>query len=555
VEEEAPSEVVQLDLSLEVETRRCFAIISHPDAGKTTLTEKLLLYGGAIHEAGEVRARRGARNATSDWMAIEKERGISISSTALSFPYRGKCLNLLDTPGHADFSEDTYRTLSASDNALMLVDAGKGLETQTRKLFAVCKKNGLPIFTFCNKLDRPSLTPLELLDQIEKEFGLATYPVNWPVGSGDSFRGVYHRPTRELHLFTKVASGAKEASAAVVALADAGLHLSAELHAQLLEDVELLEELGGEFDLDAVLDGRLTPVFFGSAANNFGIQLFLDTFLEYAAKPRTMALADGAQAVAPTDPHFSAFVFKLQANMDARHRDKVAFVRVVSGEFRRGMKVTLARTGRALALTRPQRMFGQERDTVDVAYAGDILALNNPNSFAIGDTLYTGPRRAFPLIPTFSPELFASLRNPNTGKYKAFAKGVAELLGEGAVQCLYSTDEFRAGEPILAAVGQLQFEVVQERLRAEYGCDTQLEMLPYTCARWVAGGWDAVRAAGRIFNALTVRDAYGRPVLLFKNQWNVDTAMSESPELGELLMIGAPPTPAELAAAAAAQRS
>ena len=303
--------------------------------------------------------------------------------------------------------------------------------------------------------------------------------------------------------------------------------------------------------MEAVWAGQLTPVFFGSAANNFGVQLFLDTFLSYAAKPRIMSLAagSGGAPVAPTDPHFTGFVFKLQANMDPRHRDKVAFVRVVSGEFRRGMKVTLARTGRTVALTRPQKMFGQEREVTDVAYAGDIIGLNNPGAFAIGDTLFTGPRREFPLIPSFSPELFAKLRNPNTGKYKQFNKGVTELLGEGAVQCLYSLDAFRSAEPILAAVGQLQFEVVQERMRTEYGVETLLDPLPYAVARWVLGGWPAVEKAGRIFNALTVKDAWGRPVLLFRNDWNVSTALSEQPEIGELSPIGLPPTAAELAAA------
>ena len=490
-------------------------------------------------------------------MAIEKERGISISSTAMSFPYRGQVLNLLDTPGHADFSEDTYRTLSAADNALMLVDAGKGLEPQTRKLFEVCRLNGLPVFTFMNKMDRPALSPLELLDQIEKEFGLATYAVNWPVGSGDRFRGVFHRPTRELFLFTKVASGSREAVVQVMQLDDpaAEAALDADLYLQLIEELELLDSLGVEFDLDAVWDGQLTPVFFGSAANNFGVQLFLDTFLSYAAKPRVMALADTASAaVTPTDPNFTGFVFKLQANMDPRHRDKVAFVRVVSGEFRRGMKVQLARTGRTVALTRPQKMFGQEREIADFAYAGDIIGLNNPGVFAIGDTIFTGPKRQFPLIPSFSPELFGTLRNPNTGKYKSFQKGINELLSEGAVQCLYSLDQVRSAEPILAAVGQLQFEVVQERMRTEYGVETTLDPLPYTVARWVLGGWPAVEKAGRIFNALCVKDMWGRPVLLFRNQWNVDTALSEQPDVGELSPIGLPPSAAEMAAAAAAQR-
>ena len=494
-------------------------------------------------------------------MAIEKERGISISTTAMSFNYqrggREMTLNLLDTPGHSDFGEDTFRTLTAADNAVMLIDAGKGLEPQTRKLFEVCRLNGLPIFTFCNKLDRPSLTPLELIDEIEREFGLATYAVNWPVGSGDTFRGVFHRPTSELCLFTKVASGTKEATVLRLRLEDPRVPslLGPELHAQLLEDVELLDALGGELDLDAVHAGKLTPVFFGSAMNNFGVQLLLDSFLDFAAQPRAMALAaakEGAagERVSPTDPQFSGFVFKLQANMDPRHRDKVAFLRIVSGEFRRGMKVLHTRSGRTVALSRPQKMFGQERETAETGYAGDVIGLNNPGLFAVGDTVCTGPSRSFPLIPSFSPELFATLRNPNTGAYKQFNKGVSELLGEGAVQALYSLDDFSSA-PILAAVGQLQFEVVQERLRAEYGVETVLDPLPYTVARWVRGGWAAMDRAGRLFNAQVVKDVHGRPVLLFRNDWNVGTLLSEKPEIGELSPIGRPPTQAELAEVAA----
>jgi len=533
----------------------------HPDAGKTTLTEKLLLYGGAIHEAGEVRARRGAKNATSDFMAIERERGISISSTAMSFNYKGMVLNLLDTPGHADFSEDTYRTLSAADNALMLVDGGKGLEPQTRKLFEVCRLNKQPIFTFMNKMDRPALSPLDLLDEIEKEFGLATFACNWPIGSGDDFRGVFHRLNKRLYLFKKVASGAKEAVVTEMALDDPrakGL-LGEELYATLVDDLALLDELGGELDVDAIWEQKLTPVFFGSAMNNFGVQVFLDSFLDISARPRPMRLqVDGptedAPVAAPTDAHFSGYVFKLQANMDPRHRDKVAFLRVVSGEFRRGMKVLHPRTGRVVALTRPQKMFGQERETTDVAYAGDIIGLNNPGLFGVGDTVCTGPARSFPAIPSFSPELFATLRNRDTGKYKQFNKGVAELLSEGAVQALYSMDDFQANTPILAAVGQLQFEVVQERMRTEYGCETVLDPLPYTVARWVRGGWPAMETVGRIFNAQTVKDGWGRPVLLFRNTWNVDTLLSEQPKLGELSPIGLPPTKEELAQAAARNR-
>ena len=475
--------------------------------------------------------------------------GISISSTALSFEYDGFTLNLLDTPGHADFSEDTYRTVSAADNAVMLVDAAKGLEPQTRKLFEVCRLNGLPIFTFCNKLDRPSLEPLELLDQIEREFDLPTYAVNWPIGSGDAFKGVYHRPTREVHLFD--AAVTKESRAkkgedkstkglSVLPAGDATLteRIGEELHAQLMEDIELLDELGSDLDLDAVHAGSLTPVFFGSGMNNFGVQLFLDTFLGYSVRPRGRETSDGV--IGPTDDAFTGFVFKLQANMDPRHRDKVAFVRVVSGKFERGMKVTNARTKKAVALSRPSQLFGQDKTVLECGYAGDVIGLNNPGSFAIGDTLYTGKRRVLPPIPTFSPELFAYLRNADTGKYKQFQKGVAELLGEGAVQVMYSRDSLKQ-DPILAAVGQLQFEVVQARMAQEYGVETTLDMLPFNVARWVEGGWDAVDAAGRIFNAQCVKDVWGAPVLLFKNAWNVDQLVADTPEIGTLSPFSKPP--------------
>ena len=545
-----PKVAVIRDLQKEVDSRRTFAIISHPDAGKTTLTEKLLYYGGAINEAGAVRSRRGAKAATSDWMEMEQQRGISISSTALSFAYSGFTLNLLDTPGHADFSEDTYRTVSAADNAVMLIDSAKGLEPQTRKLFEVCRLNGLPIFTFCNKMDRPSLEPLELMDQIEQEFELPTYAVNWPIGSGDTFRGVFHRPTREVHLFNKEASSGKTKKGEdkntkgleIVKLDDENLQnlIGEELYGQLLEDIELLDELGSDLDLQAVHDGELTPVFFGSGMNNFGVKLFLDTLRGYSTKPRARTSSDGF-AISPTDEGFTGFVFKLQANMDPKHRDKVAFVRVVSGQFTRGMKVMNARTKKAVSLSRPSQLFGQDKTVLDEGFAGDVIGLNNPGSFAIGDTLYVGKKRMLPPIPTFTPELFAYLRNTDTGKYKQFQKGVTELLGEGAVQVMYSRDAIKQ-DPILAAVGQLQFEVVQARMKQEYGVETSLENLPFAVARWVVSGWDAVDAAGRIFNAQCVKDQWGEPVLLFKNQWNVDQLQTDTPEIGELSPISIPPS-------------
>jgi len=530
-----PSQVQSNSLSEqlveEVNRRRNFAIISHPDAGKTTLTEKLLLYGGAIQEAGAVKAKRAQRSATSDWMAMEQQRGISITSTVLQFEYQNILLNLLDTPGHQDFSEDTYRTLAAADNAVMLIDAAKGLETQTRKLFEVCRMRSLPIFTFINKLDRPSLTPLELIDEIEQELGLIPYVVNWPIGTGDQFRGVFDRRQQRIHLFQKTAAhGKKKATDTIIALGDPRIDslLDPELYDQLKEDLELLDGLGPALDVDTIHQGKMTPVFFGSAMNNFGVELFLDAFLDYALKPATHDSNRGE--IPPTYPEFTGFVFKLQANMDPKHRDRVAFLRVCSGKFEKDMVVTHARTGKTIRLSRPQKLFAQDRETVDVAYAGDVVGLNNPGSFVIGDTLCIGEKLRYPEIPSFSPELFAFLKNADPTKYKNFNKGVSELQEEGAVQILNSTDESKR-DPILAAVGQLQFEVVQFRLVQEYGVETRLESLPYSVARWVMEGWEALEKAGRLFNTFIVKDRWDRPVLLFKNQWNLEQIRGDHPEL------------------------
>jgi peptide chain release factor 3 len=521
---------IQAELQAAVEHRRNFAIISHPDAGKTTLTEKLLLYGGAIHEAGAVKARRAQRKATSDWMAMEQQRGISITSTVLQFEYRDCQINLLDTPGHQDFSEDTYRTLAAADNAVMLIDAAKGLEPQTRKLFEVCRLRSLPIFTFVNKLDRPGREPLELLDEIEKELGLQTYAVNWPIGIGDRFKGIFDRQTQQIHLFERSAHGAREAKDTVVDLGDPRIEqlLEQDLYYQLKEDLELIEGVGSELDLELVHQGKMTPVFFGSAMTNFGVQLFLNSFLDYALKPGSRNSSTGE--VPPTYPEFTGFVFKLQANMDPKHRDRVAFVRVCTGKFEKDMTVSHARTGKVVRLSRPQKLFAQDRESIDVAYPGDVIGLNNPGVFAIGDTIYNGKKIEYEGIPCFSPELFCYLRNPNPSKFKQFHKGVTELQEEGAVQIMYSADEAKR-DPILAAVGQLQFEVVQFRMQNEYGVETSLEMLPYSVARWVAGGWEALQKVGRLFNTVTVKDNWGRPVLLFRNEWNVQQVEGDHPDL------------------------
>ncbi len=520
----------QQELEQAVKHRRNFAIISHPDAGKTTLTEKLLLYGGAIHQAGAVKARRSQRQVTSDWMKMEQQRGISITSTVLQFDYQDVQINLLDTPGHQDFSEDTYRTLAAADNAVMLIDTAKGLEPQTRKLFAVCKMRELPIFTFINKLDRPGREPLELLDEIEQELGLTTCAINWPIGTGDRFQGVFNRRTQAVHLFERRSHGSEEAYERVIKLGDPKLadYLDNDLYLQLKEDLEILNEVGADLDLEEVRKGRMTPVFFGSAMTNFGVELFLKAFLDYAQLPSPRNSSEGA--IPPTHPDFSGFVFKLQANMDPKHRDRVAFIRVCSGKFEKDMTVSHARTGKTVRLSRPQKLFAQGRESIEEAYPGDVIGLNNPGVFAIGDTIYNGKKLVYEGIPCFSPEIFAYLKNPNPSKFKQFHKGVTELQEEGAVQIMYAKDDSKR-DPILAAVGQLQFEVVQFRLTNEYNAETRIEMLPYSVARWVAGGWEALDEAGRIFNTMVVKDNWNRPVLLFRNEWNLQQAKADHPKL------------------------
>ena len=516
-------------ISDEVNKRRNFAIISHPDAGKTTLTEKLLLYGGAIQQAGAVKARGNQRKATSDWMELEKQRGISITSTVLQFEYEESVINLLDTPGHQDFSEDTYRTLAAADNAVMLEDAAKGLEPQTRKLFEVCKMRKIPIFTFINKMDRPGREPLTLLDEIESELGLATIPINWPIGSGDQFRGVIDRLTKEVILFDKAARG-KQSYEKRIKLDEQNLsnYLEENLLNNALEELEVLDEAGASFDKEKIYCGELTPVFFGSAMTNFGVRPFLDKFLNLAKKPSSRNSNNGN--IEPTFNEFSGFVFKLQANMDPKHRDRVAFIRVCSGRFEKDMSVKHSRTGKVIRLSRPQKIFGKDREVVDDAYPGDVIGLNNPGMFSIGDTLYTGNHIEYEGIPCFSPEIFSWLRNPNPSAFKNFRKGVNELREEGAVQILYDIDESKR-DPILAAVGQLQLEVVKHRLKNEYGVDSILESMPYQIARWVSEGWSSIDELGRVFNCKIVKDCWNRPVILFKNEWNLNQFLEDQPKL------------------------
>jgi peptide chain release factor 3 len=511
-----------MDIREEVAKRRTFAIISHPDAGKTTLTEKLLLYGGAIVTAGQVSARRRARAATSDWMELEKERGISITSTVLQFPYQGHTMNLLDTPGHQDFGEDTYRTLLAADAAVMLIDAAKGVEPQTRKLFAICRARRIPLFTFVNKMDRPSRDPLELLDELETVLGIGTYPINWPLGNGETFRGVYDRGSRELHLFERTTHGAKRAPVTasdpndpkIAALVDAGTYK------EFLDQLELLEGAGTDFDAAAMMRGDVSPVFFGSAMTNFGVELFLDAFVRMGPPPAPHLDAE-QHVIEPTDEQFSGFVFKIQANMDPRHRDRIAFLRVCSGKFERDMTVRNVRTGKDVRLTRAMKLFASDRESVDVAFAGDVVGLANPGVFAIGDTLAEGEGIRFEPIPAFEPEHFSLVRSTDTATYKSFQKGIAQLREEGAIQVFYPYGQTRT-EPILAAVGALQFEVVKYRLESEYNVKTVFSTLPYTTARRVAG--ENLAAATMPSNARLVEDWDGNPLALFESPWSVDLA-------------------------------
>jgi peptide chain release factor 3 len=513
-------------LEEEIARRRTFAIISHPDAGKTTLTEKLLLYGGAIHVAGQVSARRRQRQVTSDWMALERERGISITSTVLQFPYHGHVVNLLDTPGHQDFGEDTYRTLLAADSAVMLIDAAKGVEPQTKKLFAICRERGIPLFTFMNKLDRPSRDPLELLDELETVLGIGAYPMNWPLGSGEQFRGVYDRQTHAVHLFERSAHGAARATLQVTDVRDPQLRSLVDDHTyeQFREGIELLEGAGEAFDAAAMLRGSVTPVFFGSAVTNFGVQLFLDSFVDMAPPPVARS------AVAPADAEFTGFVFKIQANMDPRHRDRVAFVRVCSGKFERDMTVRNGRTENLVRLSRAMRLFADERESLDVAYAGDVVGMANPGVFAIGDALFDGAPVEFAPIPAFAPEHFASVRSIDTSSYKSFGKGVAQLREEGAVQVFYPWGSTR-NEPLFAVVGQLQFEVAKYRLESEYNVKTVFSTLPFSIVRHVQGDREHLSRAQLPSNAKLVEDWDGRPVALFESEWSVRLAREWNPQL------------------------
>ncbi|MEX1026020.1 MAG: peptide chain release factor 3 [Planctomycetota bacterium] len=501
----------------EIRRRRTFAIISHPDAGKTTLTEKLLLYGGALELAGNVTARRNQRATASDWMELERRRGISVSSTVLQFEYGGYCLNLLDTPGHEDFSEDTYRVLTAVDAAVMVIDAGKGIEVQTRKLFEVCRRRGVPILTFINKLDRPPRDPLELLDELESVLGIAACAINWPLGLGREFRGLFDRRAGRVHLYQRTPGGAFRAPVEVEDLASprAAEILPEHILVTARADLALLEGAGSSFDAEAVRAGELTPVFFGSAVQNFGVDQLLNAVLELAPSPRPRAA--GERQVDPQDKDFSGFVFKIQANMDPKHRDRVAFVRICSGRFERDMQVHHTRTGEFVRLSSSHRIFGRDRQTVEVAYPGDIVGLVGKSGFRIGDTLAEDPTLTIDAIPSFVPETFAYIHCTTPSMSKRFQKGLSQLLEEGVVQSFF-VEGAQQRVPLLGAVGPLQLDVVRYRLESEYGADSRMETAPWTTLRWVEDG--EVRPGELLASSRIAEDALGRKVILFESEWS-----------------------------------
>ena len=518
-------------LEQEINKRRTFAIISHPDAGKTTLTEKFLLYGGAINLAGSVKGKATARHAVSDWMEIEKERGISVTSSVLQFNYDGFCINILDTPGHQDFSEDTYRTLMAADSAVMVIDASKGVEAQTRKLFKVCVMRHIPIFTFINKLDRDANDTFDLLDDIEKELGIATCPMNWPIGSGKRFRGVYDRRENKVITYTDTEKGTKEGVATEYDLSDEALlgFIGQEARDQLTEEIELLDGASAEFDQEKVSKGELSPVFFGSALTNFGVEIFLKYFLEMTTPP--LPRLSDAGVIDPVEEDFSAFVFKIQANMNKAHRDRIAFMRICSGKFEAGMEIYHVQGDHRQRLSQPQQMMASDRHIVEEAYAGDIIGVFDPGIFSIGDTIcMPGKKFAFEGIPTFAPEHFARVRQVDTMKRKQFVKGISQIAQEGAIQIF---QELSSGmeEIIVGVVGVLQFDVLKYRLNNEYNVEIILENLPYEHIRWIENNEIDLDTIVGTSDMKKIQDLKGRPLLLFINSWSVGMVQERNPGL------------------------
>jgi peptide chain release factor 3 len=517
------------ELSAAAARRRTFAIISHPDAGKTTLTEKLLLYSGLIRTAGMVRGRKGGKATASDWMGMEQERGISITASAMQFPYKQAVINLLDTPGHQDFSEDTYRTLTAADSAIMVIDAAKGVEAQTRKLFAVCRLRRIPVLTLINKMDLPGRPPLDLMTEVEQALNIHASAVNWPIGSGSEFVGIVNRENSHVELFSRTAhGGATKVDVDTMALANLAQsgRVSPEVLEQVQHDLELLEIAGNPFDRKLFLQGEVTPVFFASALTNFGIESFLDAFVKLAPSPgaRLADAENGSElSIDPIERPFSAYVFKLQANMNPKHRDSTAFLRVCSGRFERDMLVKHHRLGREVRLSRPHSLVAQERSTVEEAFPGDIIGIINPGLFAIGDTISTTGGFNFKPLPQFQPEIFARIRPSDVGKRKPFDKGMWQMAQEGTVQILHSLHD---QEPLVAAVGRLQFDVLQYRLRSEYRVETMLDQLPFTCSAWLDGDPATFKAPSA---SMIVKDQRDRIVVLFGDQLMKSIARDRNP--------------------------
>ena len=518
------------DLIQEISRRRTFAIISHPDAGKTTLTEKFLLYGGAIAQAGVVKGKKNARAATSDWMEIEKQRGISVTSSVMQFQYNGFCINILDTPGHQDFSEDTYRTLMAADSAVMVIDGAKGVEPQTRKLFKVCAMRHIPIFTFVNKMDREAKDPFDLLDELERELGIETYAMNWPIGSGKDFQGVYDREKSQLLFFSGV-SGKNKAGKEAVDLYDphvAELLDSEAKHRQLIDDVELLSA-GREMDMEEVRRGNLSPVFFGSALTNFGIEPFLESFLKLTPPPLSR-VADCGE-IDTFSPDFSAFVFKIQANMNKAHRDRLAFMRICSGKFQRDAEYYHVQGGRKMRLSQPQQLMAAEREIVDEAYAGDVIGVFDPGIFAIGDTITTpGKKFAYSGIPTFAPEHFCRVSAKDSMKRKQFVKGTEQIAQEGAIQ-IFKVPNSGMEEVIVGVVGTLQFDVFQYRMKNEYGVDLRMEGLPYEEIRLIDSYPGELGDLNLGSDAELLEDYRGRSLLVFSSYWAINFTCRRNPGL------------------------
>ncbi len=514
----------------EVNRRRTFAIISHPDAGKTTLTEKFLLYGGAIREAGTVKSRRSEKHAVSDWMEIEKQRGISVTSSVLQFDYNNFCINILDTPGHQDFSEDTYRTLMAADSAVMVIDSAKGVEEQTKKLFQVCKMRGIPIFTFINKMDRMGQDPFDLMEDIEKVLGINSYPMNWPIGSGRDFKGVYNRQKKQIELFNDGNHGQNKVSTVTgdISNEDFSSLLGETLHEQLLNDIELLNIAGDDFNLDQILEGNLTPVFFGSALTNFGVETFLESFLDITPPPSSRNSNIGE--ITPENENFTGFIFKIQANMNPSHRDRIAFLRICSGKFEKGMSANHVRTDKKIKLAQPQQFMAQDRVIVDTAYPGDIIGIHDPGIYNIGDTLCQNQEKIqYEDIPQFAPEHFAKVITKDTMKRKQFLKGIFQLAEEGSIQ-VYKRPNIGVEELIVGVVGALQLEVLEYRLKNEYGVELLIDRLPFRHIRWIQMDDFNPKKFSLTMDTMLVENEKKDPILLFQNEWSIRTVAERNKE-------------------------